>query len=166
MILTDLFYHHLATNRKLIVPVRKAGNSHKRPGAVLMDSPAGASEKQQNQPGAHCADLLRGRSRLRAADIKDIVCGGDEHEDERDHIQDFGDGVREEKDGPIQVIAHIDQFCSREQRECHTEIFGIHAIGTVRKDRADDEKDDVNQEKERGRECVHETSEWHRNNPL
>src|SRR5689334_9459547 len=89
------------------------------------------------------------------------VSDGDEHEDERDEVEDLADRVGEEEHGPVEVVGHVRDLGQGEQRERPAEGRLRGPERAPREVRADREVDDVDREASEGRTRVDEATERH-----
>jgi hypothetical protein len=73
---------------------------------------------------------------------------------ERGQVEHLGDGVREEEDGPVEVVGHVDQLGCAEERERRAEQPQVPAERQPGKAGAERERRDVDGEEERRRQLV------------
>ena len=88
--------------------------------------------------------------------------GSREDQDERGEVEDLGDRVGEQEDGPVEVVRHVDQLGQGEERERGPQDSELALVGQPRKSRSERKSGDVDDQEEPGRELVDPVSIRHK----
>src|SRR5439155_20034817 len=91
------------------------------------------------------------------------ACGPSEYQNESDQIEDLGNSVGEQEDGPIQVIGHVHELGKGVEAKPPTQECCRTVECAIGKECCDQETDQVHRQEEGGRESIDKSTVRHGN---